>query len=371
MPKLLCVRRSRPTDIESDKSAEVAFTCRDDRPPAVAARGMPLPWSLVARLIITDLSQLHTVFGAVLPVVLVIIAGWIMRVRGLLTGEADASMIRMTINVLVPCLAFDALLGNRALSEPGNLWLPPLFGFGAVLLGLLAGLAVKRWVPARTPQTGRTFAFSVAVFNYSYIPLPLALALFDRETVAVLFVFNVGVEIGFWVFGLLVLAGLGPLASWRRLVSPPLVTIVLTLVLNALIGGREAVPEFVLSTAHLLGQCAIPMGLLLSGATMADHAEQFVRERGGRVMALACLLRLGVLPALFLLIGRVLPAPVELKQVIVLQAAMPAAVFPVILARHYGGDPVTALRVIVATSLVALVTIPLWIRFGMGFLGPF
>jgi predicted permease len=44
---------------------------------------------------------------------------------------------------------------------------------------------------------------------------------------------------------------------------------------------------------------------------------------------------------------------------------MPAAVFPVVMAKHYGGDPATALRVVLATSLVGLITIPLWIRAGM------
>ena len=52
-----------------------------------------------------------------------------------------------------------------------------------------------------------------------------------------------------------------------------------------------------------------------------------------------------------------------------LEAAMPAAVFPIVMAKHYGGDPATAVRVVVATSLVGLLTIPLWIRFGMHFVG--
>jgi hypothetical protein len=71
----------------------------------------------------------------------------------------------------------------------------------------------------------------------------------------------------------------------------------------------------------------------------------------------------------FLLLARYLPCSVELKRVILLQAAMPAAVFPIIMARHYGGDPITALRVVVATSLGGLLTIPLWLRFGMHFAG--
>jgi predicted permease len=48
---------------------------------------------------------------------------------------------------------------------------------------------------------------------------------------------------------------------------------------------------------------------------------------------------------------------------------MPTAVFPIVLARHYQGDPATAMRVVIGTSVVGLVTIPLWIRFGMKFVG--
>jgi malate permease and related proteins len=59
----------------------------------------------------------------------------------------------------------------------------------------------------------------------------------------------------------------------------------------------------------------------------------------------------------------------ELQRVLVLQAAMPAAVFSIVMARHYGGDAATALRVVLATSLLGLITIPLWLRFGIHLLG--
>jgi hypothetical protein len=68
-------------------------------------------------------------------------------------------------------------------------------------------------------------------------------------------------------------------------------------------------------------------------------------------------------------VAKFLPASPELKRVIVLEAAMPAAVFPIVMARHYAGDPATAMRVVIGTTVVGLMTIPLWIRFGMQFLG--
>ncbi|MGZ4962489.1 MAG: AEC family transporter, partial [Limisphaerales bacterium] len=88
-----------------------------------------------------------------------------------------------------------------------------------------------------------------------------------------------------------------------------------------------------------------------------------------RVILSSCFVRLGIVPILFLVVARYLPCSVELKRVIIVQAAMPAATFPILLARHYGGEPSTALRVVIGTSLASLVTTPLWIRFGLKFVG--
>jgi hypothetical protein len=60
---------------------------------------------------------------------------------------------------------------------------------------------------------------------------------------------------------------------------------------------------------------------------------------------------------------------VELKRIIVVQAAMPAAMLPLVLARHYGGDPQTAMQVVLSTTIAGLLTIPFWIQFGMYFAG--
>lgn len=308
-----------------------------------------------------------TVLGAVVPVFLIILIGWGMRRFNWLTEEADASLLRILINLLMPCLILDSLLGSKALANPANVLLPPLVGFGTVTLGLGLAACVQRLIPAEVETTRRTFVYCVAVYNYGYVPLPLALTLFDRETAAVLFVHNIGVEFGLWFYGLTYLAGRGAREGWRRVFNPPVLAIVSALLLNATV-GRDPLPDVVLAVLHWLGQCAIPMGLILIGAIMADHAREFASRRGGRVMVWACVLRLGVLPVLFLILAKYLPASTELKQVILLQSAMPAAVFPIILARQYGGHPATAVRVVVVTSLGGLLTIPLWLQAGLSWL---
>ena len=315
------------------------------------------------------MNEFHQVLSAVLPVFLLAGLGAVLRRVSWLNEAADQSLLSVVINVLSPCLILDAILHNDALRQLENIILPPLVGLATLALGLVLARVFAPLAGLTEPRARRTFATVTGIYNYGYVPLPLALMLFDRSTVGVLFVHNLGVEIGIWTIGLMALQGAGGKLDWKKLVNAPLVAIVVAMTLNAF-GAGERIPGFLTKSFAMLGQCAIPMCILLVGATMFDQLHEFHANYGVRVIGVAALVRLGLLPLAFLLIARYLPCSVELKRVIVLQAAMPAAVFPILMAKHYGGDTPTALRVVIGTSAIGLLTIPLWIRLGIKFALP-
>jgi len=157
--------------------------------------------------------------------------------------------------------------------------------------------------------------------------------------------------------------------GWRGLVNVPVIVILLSLILNFTLNGKQ-LPEWILGAFRMLGASAIPMALLLTGATMSDFlAEARDSRSGSATMVGACVLRLGLLPFVFLVMARCLPCSTELKQVLVVQSAMPCAMLPIVLSKHYGGDAGMAVRIVFATTVLALFTIPYWIHFGMRFLG--
>jgi predicted permease len=315
------------------------------------------------------MQETLTVLSAVIPVLGIIVIGLVIRKLNWLSEEADQSLLKVNINLLFPCLIFDKALGNAALSNLGNLMLAPAVGFTTVAVGFGIAYFGARFAGLTEPKTVRTFTVATGIYNYGYIPLPLSLMLFTgTETAGVLFVHNVGVELALWTLGVMVFTGAGAGKSWRNFVTAPLVAIVAALLLNAL-GAGDHLPKALLHGVGWLGQCAIPMSLILIGAVVADHLKEAHADWGWRVIAGASVVRLGLLPIGFLLLARYLPASVELKRVIVLEAAMPAAVFPIVMSRHYGGDPATALRVVLGTSIIGMITIPFWIRFGMRFAG--
>lgn len=309
-----------------------------------------------------------SLLGAVAPVFVIVAIGFAIRRLGLLTAEADRSLLRLAVNVLVPCLIADSILANAALRQTGNFLLPPLVGLATVSLGYLVGAFGARAMRLAPGKQTRTFAYTVGLYNYGYLAIPLTQSLFDRETVGVLFTHNLGVEIGFWLGASLVLAAASASRNWRSIFNAPVIAILVSLTLNG-INAQEWLPPFVLSAARSLGQSAIPLSLLLTGATLRDLLAQ-IEPRGGLLVAAgASFLRLGLLPLLFLALAKFLPCSVELKRVIVIQAAMPAAMLPVVIVKHYQGDAPTALTVVLVTTLLGLLTIPFWIRTGMVFVG--
>jgi predicted permease len=183
-----------------------------------------------------------------------------------------------------------------------------------------------------------------------------------------LLVYNVGVEIAIWTVGVLVLTGQSLREGWRKLVSPILITLVLAVVCNQT-GLTPHLPGVLTTTIHALAVCAIPLGLIMSGVNLAQYLNGVGELFDLRVSGAAMALRLGVLPLLVLALAKFLPCPIELKRVLVIQAAMPTALMPIIIARLYGGHPRTAVQIVLGTTALGILVIPLWVRAGMAWVG--
>lgn len=315
------------------------------------------------------MHQPGLIFTAMMPVFLIIFAGFFSRRVGWLNQDADRSLMNVVVNLLYPAFIFSFILGNDALREPANIVLPPLIGFVSIV-GAFGGIMVlARKLRIGTARECRTFAFSTGIYNYGYFPIPIVALLFQPETTGVLLVFNVGVEIAMWTLGVgFILSANDPKPIWRRLLSGPVIAILFAVPINWLRWDTH-IPNFALESIDLLGKCAIPLGLLVIGATFADLAKGVSLVKRAHVPLFALLIRVGIFPAAFIFIAFLFPFSTELKQVMIIQAAMPCGVFPIVLARQFDGSPEIALKVVLATTIVSFVTIPLWITFGLKLLG--
>ena len=302
----------------------------------------------------------------VAPVFLLFALGAVIRRASAFTDETEGSLLRIYVNFLYPALILKSVLGNTALRDPANIGWPPLAGFLTIVLGFAVGFYAGRALGLQVGSGLRTFAFTVGIYNYGFIPIPLMESLFGREPLGVLLVQNMGCELAVWSVGLLVLAGVSPREGWRKIVNAPIGTLVAALAIN--LSGVQ-LPGVLLRTVDMLAACAIPFGLLLCGATLEPYLKHPRQLFNRRTTPVAWLLRLAVLPAAFLLLARYAPVSAELKRVLVVQAAMPSGMLPLALARYYGGQPVIAAQIILGTTVLGVLVIPLWLRFGLAWVG--
>lgn len=313
------------------------------------------------------MASYFTIFSAIVPVFLVIATGFLFHRRGWLSEETETGMMKLGMNLLAPCLILSLVPGNPALEKISTaawaIGLGLVLILGGFLLAWLGGLACGLRV-----GTGlRTFVISSGIQNYGFIALPLLVDLFpgNEGPSGLAFIFGIGVELAMWTAGLAILTGK---AGLRALLNGPFLAVMASLVLNYT-GAHRLIPDFVHTSMDMLGRCAVPMSIFMVGATMGRFFHEGLSANALRVGLASVVIRLVIHASLFLAAAASLPIPEDLGRLLVVQAAMPAAIFPIVLARLFNGQPGVAIQVVTTTSLVSLGTAPFVIAWGLAKLG--
>lgn len=309
--------------------------------------------------------SLSLLANALLPIAGLIAVGWYFRQLRWLTESAENGLMRLVVWLFYPALIFQNVFDNAALRAPRVLLEALLAGSLAVGLGMVLGLWAAPLFGLREGVSRRTFAVVVGVFNFGYLSLPLAADLYGAELVGVMMAVNAGIEIPIWSLGLLLLHGRLSREAIQRVFSPPLLALLVAAPLN-LLGGADLLHPILLKFLGWAAPCAIPLGLVLIGSSFRG-----LFERHGRALAedlrplwAGLTLRLLALPAIMVLAALWLPVSDPIRQVLLIHAAMPCGIFPVVLAQHYGGNAPLAFLVVAGTSMAAIVTMPLWLTLG-------
>ncbi|MEM0965973.1 MAG: AEC family transporter [Verrucomicrobiota bacterium] len=302
------------------------------------------------------------VLGVTLPVFLLVGLGIFLRGKALLGEESERSLLRVVVLVFYPALIFEAVAPSEIPLPVSLVTLSVSTGAISILLGFWVSWVFAPRFGLQEGSGRRAFSFATGVYNYGYLPIPLVIAFYGASdgTLATLFVFNAGVDLAFWSVGVLIIQGAFNRGSFKKLINPPLLGLIVGLGFHYS-GLYGYLPGFVRVFLGYLATIAVPLGIILAGCSIGGLLRKDVFRSGWNVVYGACLVRLFILPILFLLVAVLLPLPSELSRVVLIQAAMPAGLFPVIVTAFYGGRKDVAVRVAVSTIVVSVLTTPLWI----------
>lgn len=305
-----------------------------------------------------------TILLSVLPVYALIIGGAVLRRVGILKPDYDAWILRIIFWVMAPCFILDRMLGAEILRNYYTLGIGIGLGFGLIIAGILVGYLVGKAIGLEHGNGMRTFALAAGCQNYGYTAVPVVQILWSGSALAVLFVHNIGVEIAIWSFGVMLLSG-DRTIKWKRMINGPILAVVIGLILVMLRVDDKVTGPF-RSVISMAGIGAFPIALVMTGAAMMDLVG--TEKPSWKIILGSILVRMLLVPIIIIASAKFIPMPVELKQVLVVQAAMPAAMVPILLAKIYGGRPAVAVQIVIATTVVSLFSLPFIITYGMRFL---
>src|SRR5690606_15427220 len=249
---------------------------------------------------------------------------------------------RLVLNVSTPCLVLSTL--SRAEVD--------VQVFGQIALGCVAItllMAVVGWVLSRTINADPKVLVPAYMFpNTGNMGLPISLYAFGEPGLALAVAFFVVLSVGHFSVGL-VLSGAAQ--SWRRLLLNPVI-ISLSIAPVAVLFELQ-LPRWIDNTVGLLGAMSIPMMLLTLGVSLASiRIRQVGRGMwlGGARMLCGAGIGWGIALALDL--------PPLAQGVLVLQSAMPVAVFNYLFAVRAGRSPETVASLVICSTLLSFLFIP-------------
>lgn len=257
---------------------------------------------------------------------------------------------RTVMNFGAPCLVFRGITGLEL--PPGDFFTVMAAG-AAVMVGcaIVGGLVLRG-----LGLSLRSFLGPVVYGNVGNMGLPLCLFAFGDT--------GLGLGASIYLLGSSTHFVLMPLiqgrqAAWKTLVSTPIIygAVLALLVVST---GTD-LPVWADNTIELLGGVAIPLMLLAMG-----HALAGFRVEHMGISLLVTLLRMGVGVLVGWAVVTLLGLTGVPRGVVLIQSAMPVAVFNYLMSARYHRHPEDVAGSVLVSTLVAFLILPLLLAWAMG-----
>ena len=330
------------------------------------------------------LDSLLTSLEAIGRLLLVGLAGFMLARRGILGRESLTDLTRVMIDVIVPCALCTAMakgFDHDVMTRASSLLLaPPIY----IPLSALLCLGLLRVWKVGDALGDRSAAALSAIPNSFYVPYPLALDVAppgrEVEVTVLVGVGVLAVNPLQWTLGSYLIAGRADgVGDWKRsllhAVNGPLIGIVVGALLGlyspAAVNAARQLPEAnpflrtLFASMEMVGKAMAPMAMIILGALIGQSAV--VKSLSIRRFLPIAIIRFLLVPgALALLIWNgSLPITGLACFTILLTAASPPATNLALVARRYDGDWETTSALLLATNLLAIVVLPIWMAVGL------
>jgi len=302
------------------------------------------------------------VLNSLMPVFLIIVLGKLLCRTGFFSDSLVKGLNQLTYWVALPVLLFSEI--SSAVFDAGEVRRITLLLIAATLIALLLGYLTARMLRLPHRSLG-AFVRGCGRANNAFVGLPIIIYALagTSPNVKALATVALGPAIIFYNFSSIIILlshgerqhkGVAAVGVFLKqlLLNPMIIACVAGLLINS---AGFTLPQMISRTAAALGQSALPLALLCIGSSLT-----FEKTPAAASPALiASLIKVFVLPAIGLLLGRIWGVSGTELKILLIYLACPTASASYVLADMFGSDAPLAGRIIVISTLLSTISLSL------------
>lgn len=297
------------------------------------------------------MESMLTVISKVGVMLLLILVGYVVSKRGMLTDRGTSEVNTLLLQIVTPCLIVNSFLTSEDSLSAGELLLS--VGTSALAIGL--SILLSRCFFRKEPEgRKKVLQFAAAFSNSGFMGLPLVEGIVGSKGVMYGSFFIVVFNIFCWTYGFRMMSGGQKMSLKVLLLNPGIIGLVFGLPIYFL---DLHLPAVLSEPVGFLAALNTPLAMLVVGSYIAKvELHSFISDLAVyKSAALRLLLAPGIFLGLLLLIR---PEP-NLFVTSVIQAACPAAANTVLFSVQYKRDSALASKTVAVSTVLSIITIPL------------
>ncbi|MDR0452812.1 MAG: AEC family transporter [Treponema sp.] len=294
-----------------------------------------------------------------------VVPGYILRKTNMLNSGAAEPMVTLLLYVCLPFMTFSSIMKKQY--ESGFLGamgialalsfilLIGMYFFSRLLFSFMKESAQKRILVA-----------SGYMSNCGFMGIPLLRALFpgDSEPIVYAAIFTAVYNLLSWTLGIYAISGKKEYIDLKHgVANPPTLALLVALPLFFL---SLRPPPQVMAIVDFLGEMTSPLSMIIIGLRLAEirfgdlFNSPLVYAASAARLVLVPLCSFGIL----LLWKFFLPLGGQLSLTLLVIMAMPVGTNVILMAEMFGGDKPNAVKCILLSSLLSVITVPLVMLLG-------
>ena len=309
------------------------------------------------------MSLFLTSITSIIPIIAIIVLGYILQVRGWFGDRFGPNLSRLIMNVALPASIFVSVMKYLTLDKLISLSGGLLYTFVAFILGYIVAYIAVMVFKVRPGRRG-TMINTFVNANTIFIGLPLNVALFGDQALPYFLIYYITNTISTWTLGVYLMTSDSKSGQskettkfdWKKLLPAPLVGFLVALLFLIL---QISIPDFATNTLTYIGNIVTPLSLIYIGIVLAKAGLKTITFDKDTIVTLVG--RFILAPLTMLLVLKFFApnmATAEFKTFMIQSATPALAVLP-ILANQGKGDVEFSTNVVTLSTVLFIVVIPI------------